>query len=53
MKRAHRHGHRRIGCLLVPVIAGTLVLLGFTREVPPDNAALPPSLTQATAAGGR
>ena len=53
MKRAHRRWQRRTGCLLVPVIAGTLALLGFTREGQPDNAALPPSLTQATAAGGR
>ena len=53
MKRVHRNWHRRLGWLLVPVMAGTLALLGFTREVPPDNATLPPALTQATAAGGR
>ena len=53
MKRAHRRWHRRIAWLLVPVFAGTLALLGFTHEVPPDNAALPPALTHALAAGGR
>ena len=53
MKRAHRRWHRRIAWLLVPVFAGTLALLVFTREVPPDNAVLPPALIQAPAAGGR
>ena len=53
MKRAHRHWHRRTGWWLVPVIAGALALLGVTHEVPPDNAVLPPALTQASAAGAR
>ena len=53
MKRAHRRWHRRTGWLLVPVLAGTLALLGVTHEVPLDNAVLPPALTHALAAGAR
>ena len=53
MKRAHRRWHRRTAWLLVPVFAWTLALLGFTHELPPDNAALPPALTQASTAEGR
>ena len=52
MKRAHRRWHRGTAWLLVPVFAGTLALLGITREVPPDNAGLPPALTQTSAAEG-
>ena len=44
MKRAHRRWHRRIGWLLVPVLALTLGLIGFTRDAPPDNAAVPDPL---------
>ena len=53
MKRAHRRWHRRIGGPLLLVIAGTLTLLGFTRELPPDNAVVPPALSQAAAGGSR
>ena len=52
MKRVHRRWHRRIGWLLVPVIALTLALIGIVRELPPDNAVLPPALTRASAAVG-
>ena len=52
MKRVHRRWHRRIGWVLVPVIALTLALADSMREVLPDNAALPPALTGAAAAGG-
>ena len=48
MKRVHRRWHRRIGWFLVPVIVLTLAMAGFLREIPPDNATLPPSLTGAS-----
>ena len=44
MKRIHRRWHRRIGWFLVPVIVLTLAMAGFMRELPTDNATLPPVL---------
>ena len=53
MKRAHRRWHRRMGWLLLPALVLTLVLIGLTDSVMPDNAALPPALTRTTSAGSR
>ena len=45
MKRVHRCWHRRIGCLLLPVIGLTLAWLCFAPATAPTNAALPPALS--------
>ena len=53
MKRVHRRWHRRIGCLLLPVIGLTLAVLCFAPAAAPANAALPPALSGESPAAGR